>query len=167
MDTNSLPKYSFAFPEQPSYPAGPSHIHARKLAGSTPLSALPTFTFTDSKPASSTNGFNWTAAGAKPPTAVGGNWMCDTCMLTNPDDAKEKCTICEAPRPGATPAASKSPAAAPSSVNPPSAPIQAFDWGAAGIKPPKSASGSWTCSTCMLSNPATATEKCTICDTPR
>jgi hypothetical protein len=50
-------------------------------------------------------------------------------------------------------------------------PVKAFDWGAAGMKKPASSSsgggGSWSCSTCMLSNPATATDKCTICQTPR
>jgi hypothetical protein len=48
-------------------------------------------------------------------------------------------------------------------------PVKAFDWSAAGRKPPPpgNAGGNWTCSTCMLSNPASATEKCTICDAPR
>ncbi|KAF8637570.1 hypothetical protein AX17_002639 [Amanita inopinata Kibby_2008] len=50
-----------------------------------------------------------------------------------------------------------------------SAPANTFDWSAAGLKPPPAAgvSGSWTCSTCMLSNPATAVEKCTVCEAPR
>jgi len=45
----------------------------------------------------------------------------------------------------------------------------AFNWAAAGMKAPGSTSSgaSWTCSTCMLTNPATATDKCTVCDTPR
>ncbi|KAL0953552.1 hypothetical protein HGRIS_004773 [Hohenbuehelia grisea] len=47
-------------------------------------------------------------------------------------------------------------------------PPVAFNWGAVGIKAPGASSGaSWTCSTCMLSNPATATDKCTVCDSPR
>jgi hypothetical protein len=33
--------------------------------------------------------------------------------------------------------------------------------------PPKPGGASWTCSTCMLMNPATATDKCTVCDSPR
>ncbi|KAF8075030.1 hypothetical protein FPV67DRAFT_1727406 [Lyophyllum atratum] len=47
--------------------------------------------------------------------------------------------------------------------------VVAFNWSAAGSKPTAAASAgsSWTCSTCMLSNPASATDKCTICDTPR
>ncbi|KAM6496988.1 hypothetical protein JOM56_007461 [Amanita muscaria] len=48
-------------------------------------------------------------------------------------------------------------------------PVQAFNWSAVGIKPPPTdgAGGNWECSTCMLSNPPTAVEKCTVCDTPR
>lgn len=54
------------------------------------------------------------------------------------------------------------------SVSAPSAATQGFDWAAAGMKPaaPK-AGGGWTCSTCMLPNPATAVDKCTVCETPR
>jgi hypothetical protein len=40
-----------------------------------------------------------------------------------------------------------------------------FDWAAAGLKAP-SAADTWTCSLCMLSNPATA-NKCTVCETLR
>jgi len=47
-------------------------------------------------------------------------------------------------------------------------PVKGFDWAAAGRPPPSKNSGaSWTCSTCMLSNPSSAVDKCTICDTPR
>ncbi|KAF8223775.1 hypothetical protein L208DRAFT_1369874 [Tricholoma matsutake] len=49
-------------------------------------------------------------------------------------------------------------------------PVKAFDWGAAGMKKPVNPGGSggdWTCSTCMLSNPVTAVDKCSICQTPR
>jgi hypothetical protein len=43
-----------------------------------------------------------------------------------------------------------------------------FDWAAAGMKAPAQPSGaSWTCSTCMLTNPATATGECTVCEAPR
>ncbi|KAH7929082.1 hypothetical protein BV22DRAFT_1081682 [Leucogyrophana mollusca] len=175
MDVDLLPKYTFALPQQPSYPAGSSHVYARKQAATMPPSSLPTFTFTNSKPSSTTNGFNWTAAGVKAPTASsGGTWTCGTCMLTNSDEAKEKCTVCEAPRPGAAPASAKpSGMAAPGEQlgqkpKPAPAPVQAFNWSAAGIKQPSKLGGeSWTCSTCMLSNPASATDKCTVCDTPR
>jgi hypothetical protein len=40
-----------------------------------------------------------------------------------------------------------------------------FDWAAAGLKAP-SLRGTWTCSLCMLPNPATA-NKCTVCETLR
>lgn len=48
-------------------------------------------------------------------------------------------------------------------------PMKTFDWGAAGMERPASSSGGgeWTCSTCMLLNPTTATDKCSICQTPR
>ncbi|PFH51936.1 hypothetical protein AMATHDRAFT_2643 [Amanita thiersii Skay4041] len=47
-------------------------------------------------------------------------------------------------------------------------PVKGFDWTAAGINPPPTAaSGNWTCSICMLSNPPSATDKCTVCDSPR
>ncbi|KAK2463648.1 hypothetical protein APHAL10511_004399 [Amanita phalloides] len=46
-------------------------------------------------------------------------------------------------------------------------PAKTFDWSAIGIDPPAAISGNWTCSTCMLSNPASATVKCTVCETPR
>ena len=62
---------------------------------------------------------------------------------------------------------SQNPEASPSTNNVASPPVAAFDWSAVAIKPPTSTSGNWTCSTCMLSNPASATEKCTICETPR
>ncbi|TFK26241.1 hypothetical protein FA15DRAFT_667738 [Coprinopsis marcescibilis] len=94
--------------------------------------------------------FDWGAAGVKPPTAASG-WTCSTCMVQNPDSAKERCTACEEPRPGA--------------AKLPVAPPKAFDWGAAGLKQP-SASG-WNCSICMLSNPASTTDKCNFCDSPR
>ncbi|KAF9462908.1 hypothetical protein BDZ94DRAFT_1260156 [Collybia nuda] len=47
-------------------------------------------------------------------------------------------------------------------------PVKAFDWAAAGVKPSPSMTGSgWTCSVCMLSNPATAITDCTICGSAR
>ncbi|KAL4266862.1 RanBP2-type domain-containing protein [Pleurotus pulmonarius] len=64
----------------------------------------------------------------------------------------------------ATPATPSVPA--PSTTPAPA--TQGFNWAAAGMKPaaPK-AGGGWTCSTCMLPNPATAVDKCTVCETPR
>ncbi|KAJ7850052.1 hypothetical protein B0H14DRAFT_2764581 [Mycena olivaceomarginata] len=50
------------------------------------------------------------------------------------------------------------------------APVQGFNWAAAGAAPPKpaaSAAGAWTCGTCMLSNGPEVTEKCAVCEAPR
>ncbi|CAE6364587.1 unnamed protein product [Rhizoctonia solani] len=101
-------------------------------------------------PAAKTASFDWGAAGIKAPTApTGGSWTCSTCSLSNPASATDKCTVCDAAKPGAAPATKTT----------------SFNWGAAGIKAPStSTGGQWTCSTCSLSNPASATEKCTVCD---
>ncbi|KAI0675495.1 hypothetical protein C8Q78DRAFT_1101817 [Trametes maxima] len=57
-------------------------------------------------------------------------------------------------------------AAVPASTSTPMA-SSSFNWAAAGIKPPpKPAADSWSCSVCMLINPADA-EKCTVCESPR
>ena len=48
---------------------------------------------------------------------------------------------------------------------PPLAPI-GFNWEAAGMKRPVQPAGSWTCSTCMLTNDA-AKVQCVACETPR
>ncbi|KAK4685376.1 hypothetical protein P7C73_g4772, partial [Tremellales sp. Uapishka_1] len=79
----------------------------------------------------------------------GGEWTCDTCMLKNPATATEKCTICEAKKPASAPA--------PSTFVP---------W-TGGMPVQKKKEGEWTCGTCMLQNPASATEKCTVCEMPR
>ncbi|KAJ7035610.1 hypothetical protein C8F04DRAFT_1394701 [Mycena alexandri] len=49
------------------------------------------------------------------------------------------------------------------------APVQGFNWAAAGTAPPKpkAVEGAWTCGTCMLSNGPEAREKCSVCETPR
>lgn len=151
MEIDELPMFSFIFGEA-AYPAGPSHIKARSAAAATPPLLLPIFEF---KPvAASTNGFNWTTAGTKAPTAsASSTWSCSMCMLVNPDSAKDKCTICEAPRPS-------TPTDAP--------PQKTFDWSKAAFKPPtKNPAGTWVCDTCSLSNPDSARLKCAICDAPR
>ncbi|KAG1729480.1 uncharacterized protein EDB91DRAFT_809636 [Suillus paluster] len=76
-----------------------------------------------------------------------GNWLCDTCMLSNPDTAELKCAICDSARPGT--------ASAPAPTG--------FDWSAAGMKAPCSSTDMQTCSVCMLQS-STAATKCTICD---
>ncbi|KAF6761558.1 hypothetical protein DFP72DRAFT_1061780 [Ephemerocybe angulata] len=155
---SSLPSYTFSFPSTSSA----TYSKEREVAKSKPAASLPTYDF--SKPSNSgpstvpggsapTKSFDWSAAGLKAPTASSGkDWTCSTCMLSQPDSAKDKCTVCEAPRPNAAPAA----------------PPTTFDWSAAGLKAPAPSSGKdWTCSTCMLSQPDSAKDKCTVCEAPR
>ncbi|KAH7890697.1 hypothetical protein F5I97DRAFT_1923189 [Phlebopus sp. FC_14] len=169
MNVNELPKYNF-YVKETSYPAGTSLVHARETVISMPVSSLPTFDFRPI-PVRSLNGFNWTAAGMKAPTAVSDQkWKCATCELANPASATEKCTICEAPRPASTTSAKPTPIATTSSGASvtPLVPPKAFDWSAAGLaRPAQSQGNSWTCSLCGLSNPASATAKCTVCEAPR
>ncbi|KAG8971500.1 hypothetical protein FRB90_010483, partial [Tulasnella sp. 427] len=98
---------------------------------------------------------NWAASGftfSKP----AGTWTCDQCMLSNPESAKDKCSFCEADRPGAK--------ANSTSIAPPlPQPAPANNWAASGFTFAKPATGTWTCTTCMLSNPATAKDKCEFC----
>lgn len=149
----------------------PAQESALKLSAA----SLPTFTFTVSGPkskvdesvrASALSGpiehFTFDlSASTKPqstkPTAKasGADWTCGLCMLKNPDSAKEKCTVCEAPRPAAGGASTKSSTSAFGSVQPPSA------------KAAEHASGPWTCSLCMLQNPDSAKDKCQICEAAR
>ncbi|KAG2344098.1 hypothetical protein BDR05DRAFT_962398 [Suillus weaverae] len=153
MEVDELPRYSFKLAEA-AYPAGPSHIKARIAAASMSRLSLPTFEFKPVAP--STNGFNWTAAGMKAPAAAtSGIWSCGTCMLENPDSAKDKCTICDAPRSGG--------AAQPAAV-----PQKTFDWSKTAIKvPPTQHAEIWQCDTCMLPNPDSAKLKCTVCEAAR
>ncbi|KAH9935061.1 hypothetical protein B0H21DRAFT_699261 [Amylocystis lapponica] len=153
MAVRELPQYSFTFPTS-SPGAGPSFLKARKEALAVPTSSLPTFNFAAlPKPVPTTAGFNWAAAGMKAPAkSAGGTWKCGECMLDNPASATEKCTVCDARR-----ADSLKPAAP-----------ATFNWAAAGMAQPKKPEGeTWTCSTCMLTNPASATTKCSVCETPR
>ncbi|WVF72973.1 hypothetical protein IAT40_007791 [Kwoniella sp. CBS 6097] len=107
--------------------------------------------------------FSFGASPSVLPSTSGGDgvgpWTCSLCMLQNPASATEKCTICEAPKPASSAPASTS-AAAPAST-----PFTGFG---AGFGPKKAAGGGeWTCSTCMLQNPDSAKEKCTICEAKR
>lgn len=163
-----------------------------------------------SLPSVPSGGFSF---GAKPSTSsapsTGEQWTCDVCMLKNPSTAVEQCTICEAPKPGAPPAASSGPPAPPaggfSFAAPPAPPAGGFTFGGKPVAAPSSSSsipstggfkpaglpappaggfsfgakapapslskptgeGTWTCSTCMLQNPSSATEQCTICEAKR
>ncbi|KAF7289518.1 E3 sumo-protein ligase 2-like protein [Mycena chlorophos] len=133
-----------------------SHAAARDAARSLIKSALPKFDFAppsaDKGKGKTTEGFNWGAAGVAPPKAAEGKWKCTLCSLDNDADVVDKCKICEAPR-----------------AAPPKAPAsKGFDWAAAGAKKPDTAPADvWMCGLCGLKNPATATEKCGICDAPR
>jgi hypothetical protein len=100
---------------------------------------------------SGTTGFSSQMFGAKTSSS---EWTCDTCMLKNPDSAKEKCQVCEARRPAPNPAGTGG-----------------FVFAAPAPAKPATASstsgGPWTCSLCMLQNPDSAKEKCTICEAKR
>lgn len=96
-----------------------------------------------------TQGFNWAAAGIKPPARpTDGSWTCRTCACTTPA-ANAKCVACETPRPAEVK----------------TAPVQGFNWAAAGLKKPE-LSGRWVCSTCALSNVDSLSE-CSVCKEPR
>ncbi|WWD03659.1 hypothetical protein V865_001714 [Kwoniella europaea PYCC6329] len=101
--------------------------------------------------------FSSTSTLVQQPKKNDDQWTCGTCMLKNPDSAKEKCTICDAPRPA--------PAQASSSGGKPSG--QSGFTGFGNGFGPKKTEGTWTCPMCMLQNPESAKDKCTICDTPR
>ncbi|KAH0836593.1 hypothetical protein J3R83DRAFT_8293 [Lanmaoa asiatica] len=99
MDVDELPKYTFCVGTTSSSPVGPSFSAARSVVLSLAVTSLPTYEFTPViVPVRAMNGFNWTAAGMKAPTTLAQTWMCSLCGLQNPADAKEKCTICDAPQ---------------------------------------------------------------------
>ncbi|KAF9269080.1 hypothetical protein L218DRAFT_1072729 [Marasmius fiardii PR-910] len=104
-------------------------------------------------PSVSVQGFNFAAAGMKPPPApTPGSWSCEVCLCSNGGDSN-KCIACEGPRPAET--------------QKPSASVQGFNYAAAGMKPPSGpAPGSWTCSACTLTNGKGLT-KCEFCDAAR
>ncbi|KAG9312917.1 hypothetical protein JVU11DRAFT_6350 [Chiua virens] len=174
MVIDELPKYTFSTGTASPCPAGPSFCAARNAVLAMAVTSLPTFEFVPViAPIRAMNGFNWTAAGVKAPTTSAQTWTCTLCNLQNFADAREKCTVCDAPRPGPTESS------LPSSVSTPTlstttttaqlaTEVKGFDWSAAGITPPpKPEDGSWTCSVCLLPNLASATEKCIVCDAPR
>ncbi|KAH9995421.1 hypothetical protein BJV74DRAFT_795254 [Russula compacta] len=119
------------------------------------------------KPAAPTVGFNWAAAGMKPPTKTPGTWKCTVCMVDN-DTAKTKCVSCEEPRPDSAPAPKDTaPTVAAGTELPETViPSGGFNWAAAGMKPPTKAAGTWSCKVCMVNNDSTKT-KCVSCEEPR
>lgn len=155
----SLPSYNFDFTITAAATVPGIDISAKAKASAVLKTELPKFDMLAAvpvapAPAAPIN--NWAAAGFVPKAATGGSWTCDQCMLSNPESAKDKCTICDADRPGAK---AKPTSAAP----PPSQPAPVNNWAASGFAIAKPAAGTWTCSVCMLSNPASVTDKCTVC----
>ncbi|KAF8317158.1 hypothetical protein DL93DRAFT_591784 [Clavulina sp. PMI_390] len=130
---------------------------------------LPPPAATPAAPAAATGSFNWAAAGFKPSAPPSDQWTCPTCSCQSPTSA-QKCTVCDADRPGAATPGSSSAAPTPASapappMAPPSVPSGGFNWGAAGITAPK-ATGSWTCDMCACESPADKDE-CVVCQEPR
>ena len=119
-------------------------------------STTPTAPVGSSKPAAPTGGFDWSAAGLKAPTKAPGTWKCEVCMVDN-DSAKTKCASCEEPRLASAPTAGSTA---------PTNPSGGFNWGAAGMKAPSKAPGTWTCKVCMVNNDVTKA-KCVACEEPR
>jgi len=89
-----------------------------------------------------------------PPKTKEAPWTCSLCSLQNPASAKEKCTICEAPRPVEAP-------------TPLAQPVGQTSFGSQLFSSTKTFAGEWTCDTCMLKNPDSAKEKCTVCEARR
>ncbi|KAF8603837.1 hypothetical protein BDV93DRAFT_544463 [Ceratobasidium sp. AG-I] len=159
---SALPTFVFTASVLAPSTKAPQTAEAR-AAAKVSLSDLPTFSFgqafTAPTPApAQTSSFNWAAAGMKPPSSsAGGKWKCGTCECMNEASASTKCSICEAPKPAASGAPTPAPAPARAA---------SFDWAAAGMKAPSTNSGAqWKCSTCDCMNPASATVKCTVCET--
>ena len=150
LETASLPSFSFNVTTGLNKAPLINHAKERSEALVTDSYSLPTFAFTfGAKPAST--GFNWEAAGMKPPTKAVGSWSCGVCMVNN-DASKAKCVSCKEPRPESAPKAA--------------APTGGFNWAAAGVKAPTKAPGTWACKVCMVNNDVTKT-KCVSCDEPR
>ncbi|CAK5273782.1 unnamed protein product [Mycena citricolor] len=157
LPTTALPTFSFELTM-----IAPNNVacdsDARAVASSFSEIALPKFEFkVPSQPAVKAKeqaaapvGFNWAAAGAKPPTKPVG-WECKECTLITKDVDAAECENCGHPR--ITRAAPK---------------VVGFDWSAAGKQPPPAVkAGSWTCTTCGLQNGPEVVDECSICQTVR
>jgi hypothetical protein len=146
---DSLAKFVFKI----SAPKTAACAAAEKAALANPLE---TFSFDLTAPSTSSKTSSFTMSQI-PPQNKEAPWTCSLCSLQNPASAKEKCTICEAPRPAekTTPPAFTQPAGASSFGS------QMFN----SMKDP--ATGEWTCDTCMLKNPDSAKDKCTVCEARR
>ncbi|KAJ2766670.1 hypothetical protein IWQ57_004270, partial [Coemansia nantahalensis] len=111
----------------------------------------------------------------KAPAPASDEWTCEVCELQSPT-AADKCTVCDAARPGAVQAA---PAAACSTGTAAQMPSFAFTLDVSA-KPPVPArwlhrrptaapavdTAEWECGVCELKNPAPAPQ-CTICEAAR
>jgi hypothetical protein len=146
---DSLAKFMFKI----SMPKNATCAAAKKEALAKPLES---FTFDLSAPSTSSKTPSFTMSQI-PPQNTDASWTCSLCSLQNPASAKEKCTICEADRP------------AQKSVSQPSTqPAGPSSFGSQMFSTMKtSTSGEWTCDMCMLQNPDSAKEKCTVCEARR
>ena len=164
LDPSSLPSFSFNLRTGLQSPLG--HAKERSAASVAGPSSLPAFTFTPGAKSASV-GFNWEAAGLKPPAKAAGSWVCGTCMVDN-DASNSKCVSCEEPRPDSamTRGTTAVPATTASELPKPAAPTGGFNWAAAGLKAPTKAPGTWACKVCMVDNDA-AESKCVSCEEPR
>ncbi|KAJ3066926.1 hypothetical protein HDU99_003691, partial [Rhizoclosmatium hyalinum] len=137
------------------------------FSGATTSTSAPTpsggFTFGGAQPTP--------APVASKPAASGPTWNCETCLSPNPSD-KVKCLACEADKPGTTPAPKPSGGftfgTASATPAPPS--TGGFSFGSsqpvATAKPAASAGPSWTCDTCLVTNPSDKV-KCLACETDK
>ncbi|KAI0272529.1 hypothetical protein BC834DRAFT_351352 [Gloeopeniophorella convolvens] len=162
LNVASLPTFAFNLPTIPQAALG--HALERSAASAASPLSLPNFSFTFNAEPGPSSGFNWVAAGMKPPTKPSGSWACGVCMINN-DASKTKCASCEEPRPASTTNGTAGVAVAQPPLNPP-APSGGFNWAAAGMKVPTKATGTWTCGVCMVDNDPAKT-KCASCEEPR
>ncbi|KAI9459036.1 hypothetical protein F5148DRAFT_1287252 [Russula earlei] len=162
LDPASLPLFSFNVPS--GLRSSLKHAKERQAALTADSCSLPTFTFTFGAKLASV-GFNWEAAGMRPPVKATGSWTCGVCMVNN-DATEAKCVACEEPRPDSVIKGSTVMPAAASEHPKPAAPTGGFNWAAAGLKVPTKDPGTWTCNVCMVDNDATKI-KCVSCEEPR
>ncbi|KAF8159596.1 hypothetical protein B0H34DRAFT_796826 [Crassisporium funariophilum] len=171
------PQFNFAAPKTSSSPpkasfptgnlpvvGGTSFFKSGESVAKTPSMVAPPPGFNPGP----VKGFDFAAAGMKPPTASKDTWTCTLCALKNPMSAS-KCETCETPSPvssgttgTAVAARTISPFAVPSVVP---VPVKGFDFAAAGMKPPAISADTWKCSQCGLMNPKVA-KQCETCEAP-
>ena len=166
IDKPALPFFTFTLPPRVSGEDTQSVKEAKAVALRAPLAtfhfslhehALPDFDQSSRKLGSNMTGTDFrpalplSNASSGAAAAAGDDWTCSLCMLKNPASATEKCTICEAPKPSTSALASK----------------LATGSSAGGPAKDVDSNADWTCSMCMLRNPGSAKEKCTICEEPR